>query len=269
MKNFVAVLLLTLLSFSTYGQVKTKILIGKVEDSLGVVVNANIININNKQGTFSNENGLFRIFATVGDTLQVSSIQHLTKKIKITDSLFKGDLAILKLKINVENLDEFELNRNKLRGSLGIDVNEVPDNKLDSIVGNALDFSNVDFSQEDRTIDATERVRPPVVNTMKGAMPMAGNGVSIGIPSKRSKKYWALRNELERKKNFPYKIMSELGGKFFFDDLKIPVDKYFHFLEYCNPLGIEKLHKQGDLLAVIKILRDESKNYLKVIEKNE
>ncbi|MGY0426867.1 MAG: hypothetical protein ACWIPI_08585 [Polaribacter sp.] len=72
---------------------------------------------------------------------------------------------------------------------------------------------------------------------------------------------------MARKKDFPYKIMSELGEKFFFEKLKIPVDNYFHFLEYCNPLGIEQLHKDGKLLDIIKIFERESKTYLKIINK--
>jgi hypothetical protein len=44
-------------------------------------------------------------------------------------------------------------------------------------------------------------------------------------------------------------------------------EKYFHFLEYCNPLGIENLHKEGKNLELIKILRTESISYLKIIKK--
>lgn len=269
MKKILLLLLLITFSFSGLSQQKTKILTGKIIDSIGVVVNANIINLKNKQGTFSNEQGNFRIFASVGDTLQFSSVQHLTKKVVITDAIFYAKSNVFKLKINIETLDEFELRRNNLQGKIGVDIKDVPNNKKDSLLRNAMDFSNVDFSKEDRTIDEIEKVRPNVVNTMQGAMPMAGNGLSIGLPSKRSKKYWALRKELEQKKNFPYKIMSELGEKFFFDELKIPVDKYFHFLEYCNPLGIEKMHTDGKILDIIKILRAESKGYLKLIEKND
>ncbi|MDP4599932.1 MAG: hypothetical protein NWS84_02165, partial [Polaribacter sp.] len=90
----------------------------------------------------------------------------------------------------------------------------------------------------------------------------------VSIAFKNSEKLWALRKELEQKKAFPYKLLAELGDKFFFDDLKIPLDNYFHFLEYCNPLGIEKMHKEGKLLEVIKIIRTESVTYLKII-KNE
>ena len=103
---------------------------------------------------------------------------------------------------------------------------------------------------------------------MDGAMPMIG-GATIVMPFKYSERLWALRKELAQKRAFPYKIMSELGEKFFFDELKIPIEKYFHFLEYCNPLGIEDLYKNGRTLEVIKILKEESESYLKIIKEQE
>ena len=60
--------------------------------------------------------------------------------------------------------------------------------------------------------------------------------------------------------------MSELGEKFFFEQLKIPVERYFHFLEYCNFLGIEDLHKDKRILDIIKIFQTESKTYLEIIK---
>jgi hypothetical protein len=58
-----------------------------------------------------------------------------------------------------------------------------------------------------------------------------------------------------------------LGEDFFFIQLKIPKERYYHFLEYCNPLGIEKKYKNGEILEVIEILKNESSNYLKIINK--
>ena len=131
-----------------------------------------------------------------------------------------------------------------------------------------MDFSKLDMSKGDFKTDEIDKMKPPIVNTMAGAMAMAGAGASISMPFKHSERLWALRKKLAQKKAFPYKILSELGEKFFFDELKIPIDKYFHFLEYCNPLGIEDLHKNGKMLDVIKILRRESISYQKII-KNE
>ncbi|MFY9243180.1 MAG: hypothetical protein WAO74_09145 [Polaribacter sp.] len=252
----------------SFSQERNKLISGAVIDSIGVVKNANIINLNTKQGTFSNDDGLFRIFVSEGDSLSFSSVQHLPKKIFISKKIIENKEIKVLLKSNIYELNEFDLKRHNLQGRLGIDVKDVKRDKRDSLLRNVMDFSNVNFKQKDFTVDEIERVRPPIVNTMEGAMPMIGAGATATIPFKYSERLWALRKNLAQKKEFPYKILSELGDKFFFDELKIPIDNYFHFLEYCNPLGIENLHKNGNVLEVIKILRQESVSYKEII-KNE
>jgi len=249
-----------------FSQEKKQLIRGKIQDSIGIVKNANVINLKTKQGTFSSDEGFYRIFVSKGDTLSFSSVQHLPKRIVVTEKILEQNGTDILLKSNIYELDEFDLKRHNLMGRLGIDTKEVPRDVQDSLLRNVMDFSNVNFAEKDFTIDEIEKVRPPIVNTMAGSIPMTGAGASANIPFKGSEKLWALRKELAQKKAFPYKILSELGEKFFFDELKIPVDRYFHFLEYCNPLGIENLHKEGRQLEVIKILRAESEPYLKLIK---
>lgn len=265
-KLLLSSLLLFLVTYVS-GQERKKLITGKVSDSLGIVKNANIINLKTKQGTFSSDGGLFRIFVSKGDTLRFSSIQHQIKKVVITDAIFENKEISVRLKSNIYTLDEFNLKRHNLMGILGADSKDVPKDVRDSLLRNFLDFSNVDFSEIDPTVDAIEKVRPPVVNTMEDAIQMAGAGAAVVMPFKDSERLWALRRKLAQKKAFPYKVLSELGEKFFFDELKIPIERYFHFLEYCNPLGIEDLHKEGRILELIKILRTESVSYLKIIKK--
>ena len=74
---------------STFSQEKNKIITGKILDSLGIVKNANVINLKTNQGTFSNDNGIFRIFVSEGDTLSLSSIQHISKKVIITKNIIE------------------------------------------------------------------------------------------------------------------------------------------------------------------------------------
>ena len=261
---FSSFLLLFVTVFSA--QEKRILISGKVSDSLGIVKNANIINLKTKQGTFSNDQGLFRIFVSKGDTLSFSSIQHKLKKIKVTKQILDNKEITIVLKSNVYVLDEFDLKKHNLIGRLTSDSKDVPRDTRDSLLRNVMNFSNVDFSEKDFSVDEITKAKPPLVNTMAGAMPMAGAGASVVIPFKASERLWALRKKLAQKKAFPYKILSELGEKFFFDELKIPIDRYFHFLEYCNPLGIEDLHKEHRILELIKILRTESVSYLKIIK---
>jgi hypothetical protein len=267
LKKLFSFFFILLISFSFFAQKKNIILSGKVIDSLGIVKNANIINLKTNQGTFSNDEGLFRIFVSEGDSVQFSSIQHYTKKIKINTQIFNDKNIEITLTASTYVLDEFELKKHNLSGRLGIDTKNVPIDKKDSLLKKVMDFSKVNMKivEGDDYIDT--RVRPQIV-TVDPTARFAGAGATANIAFKYSEKLWALRKELERKKAFPYTLLSELGDKFFFDDLKIPLDNYFHFLEYCNPLGIEKMHKEGRLLEVIKILKTESVTYLKII-KNE
>ncbi|WP_088322681.1 hypothetical protein [Polaribacter tangerinus] len=263
-KLFLLVLIFN--SFFLCSQERRTLINGKVSDSLSTVKNANIINLKTAQGTFSSENGIFRIFVKAGDSLRISSIQHKTSFVKITKEIILNKLLSVRLNNQTIVLDTFELKRHNLMGSLSIDSKSVPTNKKDSLLNAVMDFSEVDMKVVELP-DDMDKVKPPIVNTMSGAIAMAGAGATANIPFKYSERLWALRKKLARKKAFPYKILSQLGEKFFFEELKIPVDNYFHFLEYCNPLGIENLHKEKKLLEVIKIFQTESKSYLEIIKK--
>lgn len=251
---------------SSLSQEKNTLISGKVIDSLSVIKNANIINLNTNQGTSSNNNGEFRIFVKLGDSIRISSIQHITKIAIINKYNTDNKTLTISLKSNIYQLEEFELKRHNLSGRLGIDTKNVRINKKDSLLRNVMDFSKVNMKivEADDYID--KRVRPQIVRTDPNAA-FVGAGTSISMPFAYSKKLWALRRKLSQQKAFPSKILSELGDKFFFDELKIPIEKYFHFLEYCNPLGIENLHKEGKVLELIKVLRQESISYHKIIKK--
>ena len=196
MKNTLLFLFLVF-HLTSFTQERKKLITGSVNDSLGIVKNANIINLSSKQGTFSNDNGKFRIFVSKGDTLRISSVQHKIEKVFISKKIFDKKEINITLKSTVYTLDEIELKRHNLKGTLELDVNEVPKNERDSILRDVMDFSNINFKKQDNTIDEIKRAKPPLVNTMEGAMPMAGAGASVSIPFKHSEKLWALRKKIQ------------------------------------------------------------------------
>ena len=156
-------LFFTIISLS---QEKRTLITGKVVDSLGIVKNANIINLKTNQGTFSSDTGHFSIYVAIGDALQISSIQYVTKEITISKKSIENKSLNIKLIPNTYVLDEFELKRNHLMGRLGVDINAVPTDKRDSLLRNVMDFSNVDFKQKDFRIDENDRANAKVVNTV-------------------------------------------------------------------------------------------------------
>ncbi|WP_252191142.1 hypothetical protein [Polaribacter sp. Q13] len=211
-------LFILFITFTSLSQ-ETKILLsGKVTDSLGAVQNANIINLEKKQGTFSFDDGHFKIYASEGDSLQISTIQYTTRKIIISKEIIDSKTLTIKLKRHTYVLDAFDLKRNNLTGSISIDLKEVPTDRRDSLLQNTLDFSKIDFKIVDTRIDENLRMKPPIVNTVANSF--SGGGGSTSIPFKF--KDLILKRELNRKKGVPNKILSELGEQFFFEELKIP-----------------------------------------------
>ena len=260
----VLLILLYLVVFTSFSQERRTLVVGEIVDSLNVVKNANIINLETNQGTFSSDSGFFRMFVKKGDSLRISSIQHITKFIVIDKTAINTKTVTVNLIENTVVLDTFELKRNHLSGRLGIDSKSVPANKKDSLLRERMDFSKINMKVV-APDDHIDDMKPPLNNVDPTAR-FAGVGGGVTIPFKDSARLWALRKELARRKAFPYKILSELGEKFFFEKLKIPIEKYFHFLEYCNSLGIEELHKDKKVLDIIKIFQSESKTYLEIIK---
>ena len=268
---FILILFIGILN--TFSQKARNFLYADVKDKIGVVYNAHIINLNTKQGTFTNEDGEFRILAKENDSLQISFVGYKT----IIYTVKKTNFGMLKksfvLKKETYILDEVELKKTNLIGSLELDVKETPDDKINNLVTDLVNgIKKIDFRKDVvSNIDQIDRMKAP--NMQKQTDPVskfagAGANISFGKDQYAEAKR-ELRKKIIFKENFPKMLLSRFGGKFFFVDLQIPKEKYYHFLEYCNPLDIEELYKSGKILELIKILQQESKTYLKVINLHE
>jgi hypothetical protein len=247
-----------------FSQNKPHFIKGSIKDSLGVVANANVLNLQTTEGTFSSDKGNFELFAFLGDSIQISSVPHKTKIIVISKTDIENKNIEITLQIKVTQLDEFELKQNNLSGSLTSDLKKVPVKIRDSILEKNMNY--IKNAKNGKLIPdiIDTRVMPPMndVDPISGnaARPSGGKGIaSRGLKKERTKK--AHFNYIRA---FPKKILTDLGEDFFFVQLKIPKERYYHFLEYCNPLGIEKKYKNGEILEVIEILKNESSSYLKI-----
>ena len=265
-------LLLLLITFKTTAQKNQKFLYASVNDNLGSIPNVHIINLNTKQGTFTNDTGEFRILAKPNDTLRLSFVGYKTRNFIVKNNHF----GIVENKIELEKelieLDEVQIKKHYLTGSLSLDLKQTPKDIAKTKSKNALDFSKINFKESVISdIDVINRGKAP--NMRKETDPTAkfagvGGGISSGL-DKYSQDLKRTRKEISFKEDFPKKLLSEFGSHFFFTELKIPKEKYLHFLEYCNSLEIEKLYKNGNILKVINILQQESYTYLKTIKEKE
>ena len=266
-KNLISIFLL-ISAISTKAQQDNFWLYGKLKDSSSVVKNANIINLKTNKGTFSNDFGDYKIIVSVGDTLQFTSVQHKTVYRIVNDFVYRSEILDVFLTSSTYELDEVVLKTNDLDGFLSLDLKKTPEDKRAEALKKTMNFSNVNMKAIYNGDYIDQRVRPPMNNVDPTAM-FAGAGGGVSIPVKFSERLWALRRNLDFKTNFPKKLLSEFGEPFFENDLKIPTDNYYNFLEYCNPLGIEDLFKQNRKIELINVLKKESISYLLLLNKNE
>ncbi|WP_299134017.1 carboxypeptidase-like regulatory domain-containing protein [uncultured Tenacibaculum sp.] len=265
MKN-ISFLILLLISINLCSQNERRYIHGKILDKIGILPNVHIINLNTKHGTYTNSNGDFKIPAKVNDSLRFSYVGYETKVINVLDKYFGMHDNTFFIKKIAYTLNEVEIKKHNLQGSITSDIRKTPEDKREEALRKTMDFSKVDMSVVEPNDHIDERVRPHIVNTDPTAN-FEGVGATAIIPFGYSKRLWALRKELAIKKGMPAKLLAELGEKYFFEELQIPPERYYHFLEYCNPLGIEQLHKEGETLKIIKILTTEHIKYLEIIKK--
>lgn len=244
------------------------VFVGTITDDLGVVSGAHIINKTTNTATYSLNDGSFSISSKENDTILISYVGYKTKTIILNKTHFGIKKSEFKLSKDVVELNEIELKRHNLLGSLALDVKQTPEDYKAKALKNTMDFSNVDMKAKTKDDHIDKFVRPHIVETDPTKKLSLGAGAKIGMPFKYSERLWALRKELAFKESFPEKLLHEFGEEFFFQKLKIPVDKYTQFIDYCSFLNIENLYKQNKKLEIIKIFTLEHKKFLESIKSN-
>ena len=254
MKTKLWTCLFVVFSFSTLiAQNKEILLFGKVKSANEQMGGINILNLNSRLGTSTNDDGEFNIPVKINDTLLISSVQFERKKVVITQTLFKNEQIIFTLLPAVNNLDEVFLHG--FSGNLSVDSKKTP---KDTVPNMNFSFNPKDIAKfkPDITNDAS---KPPDARQMTDPTFMQGGaGASATIPDYYMIAQRKLKKELNQKKEFPQRIIKELGINYFTNTLQIPEEKLNHFLYYCQHREIVKLYYEGNLLRVIEILKEES-----------
>jgi hypothetical protein len=253
---------LLFIALNCYGQQSYKMLTGRLLNYKKPISNAAIINLNTQLGTISDESGIFTINAKLNDTLLITSIQYQPKKIVINNKILNSFKPIvIQLVPSVTILKEVFVRR-KITGDLALDVKNTPKDKTPksnfSISTNEIKAFSFKYITPDYT-------KPPNAETFTNPIQMVGVGGSASIPDKRYEKLKRFKKIMHQKKEFPTKIVETLGLSFFIKELKIPKEKINHFLAYCEYKNIIEKYYEHQLLDVIKILQDESKNYNKQV----
>ncbi|AMC09864.1 hypothetical protein Lupro_00670 [Lutibacter profundi] len=243
--------------FSTincFTQEKRTSITGEIISVHKVVSNINILNLNTKLGSVSNNFGEFELKVAVNDTILFSSIQYQTLKILITKNIIETKKLKVHLTPLVNILNEVFLE--SLSGNLDIDIKSVP---KDTFPKHNFVFKLSDLSKK-LGPDIHGFLKAPNAQNMTDPIKMRSNGGAT-LPDFRMIKLRKLKSDLLKKKEFPSKIKKELGLDFFTINLKIPKERINNFIAYCEYRAIIHKYYNHRLLEVIEILQQESKIY--------
>lgn len=147
-------------SFQLTAQKSNVFLHGIVRDSLNLIKDVHVVNLNKSKGTYSNDYGRYRIAVSLGDTLEFSSIQFETIKRVITDGVFFSKKLNLILKNKNYVLKEVTVKKHNLIGDLKADRKKVSKDTI-AIKGRKLSniIDNVSKESQKGILNSTKVTR--------------------------------------------------------------------------------------------------------------
>lgn len=253
--------LFVLIALNAFAQKNQHLITGVVKESKKVVKNAHIVNLSTKQGTFSNDLGKYRIYASIGDSLQITSIQHKTDYKVISNFDIDRKEVNIYLIPNTYELDEIVIKKHDLTGNLLIDRKKTPvdvNKKYEKSINELIEG----YSIHDIMKIPTKDIKPD----FRGVDPtrkFEGVGGAIGFSTgNRAKKKL---KKLTSNTFTTEKVIKEFGKDFFLE-LGFKEKEIYSFIDFCKKYGIRNLYEQNKLLQLIDLFKEKSIQYLKEIK---
>ena len=262
-------MVLLISSSHLFAQKSNVFLKGMVRDSLNLIKDVHVINLNTLKGTYSNDYGQYRITVSLGDTLEFTSVQFETVKKIITDRIFFSKKLNIILKNKNYVLNEVNVKKHDLIGDLSIDRKRVPKDTI-ALKGRKLSniIENISKESQKGILNKPIKKHSELAETsMKNTDPSRAfnganlmgivNGLFSLIPKNKKKKL----SKKELNEFLKNKILTDFGNSFF-EELNIKNNQITKFLEYCMQFNVEKLYEENKKLDLIKLLEDKSINFL-------
>ncbi len=243
---FVTIVFLVFVYSNSLAQKKAVMLNGNVRGDSIVLPDINIVNLTSNLGTSSDKNGNYTMYASIGDSIQFSSVAYRQRIIKISDSHIESKTLVVYLEQGINELDEVEIGQ-KMRLNLG---------KVSLPKGAVLDNDNTTLKN--------------APNTRKFTDPTYGNsGVNFSEITKLLTNN-IFQNRKERKEEemhikkqkqiFLENVYNNVGIDFFTVHLNIKEEEIYLFLYYCEDNGLSDFYNSDEFLLKDFIIK-QSKKY--------
>lgn len=217
---------------------------GKVFFDSTPLKDINVLDKNTLKGVATDENGAFKLWAKLGDSVLFSSLSFQNRIIVITENHVKEKYMEVYLELGFTELDEIEL-----------------------VQWFRLELGDVAIDERTRlSNDQTDDYRPP--NASYFTDPNARHeGISARsiyrALTKNSRHKKAEQKKLDEKMailiaQFPDKLKDSYGEEFFTITLAIPEDEVNLFLDFCVGNGLSEFYDQNEFLIKDFLIKQSS-----------
>ncbi len=206
-----------------------------IADSISV----NIYNISKNKGVINDNEGYFKILATINDTISFSSIQHKNFSLKITKDHIENPYMEIIMESKVETLNEVFISSSGLSGNLKNDLMKIP---LKEYIDGRI-YGGKRIIPLTSTQRAFKKVNSgainKIVNTINGKIKKAKQNIL-----------------LENKTILVTKVRSRFSEDFFVEELGVSMDYIQDFMNYCAAdirfIAFTKIESSLELISFFK-----------------
>jgi len=250
MKLFKSIIIFLFFAQSFAQTTTLTLLKGKITSQIKELNDVYVANLRSESIIITDKNGNFSMFVKVGDTLQFSGLQIVTKKSVITENDITKQLYVVSLEAKVNPLDEVEIKQYKNINAVSLGILQRP--------------AKV-YTPAERKLRTAEELHwySPLL------IPLGGMSVD-GLLNSISGRTAMLKKELkiEKKEYLLKKIEYMFKEEYFLENLKIPKEYLRGFWYYAveDQKLEEALNAKKKMMARF-IFSDLATNYLEIIKK--
>ncbi|QBZ96747.1 hypothetical protein [Flavobacterium sangjuense] len=234
----------------TFAQTPTLTLLkGKITSQIKELNDVNVANLRSESTTTTDKSGNFSMFVKVGDTLQFSGLQIVTKKAVITENDIAKQLYVQSLEAKVNALDEVEIKQYPNINAVSLGILQKP----------AKVYTPAE--RKLRTAGEFHWYSPLLIPF--GGMPADGLINSISGRTAMLKKELAI----EKKEKLLLKIEYLFKEEYFLENLKIPKEYLRGFWYYAveDQKLVDALNAKNKIMARF-IFSDLATKYLEFLK---
>lgn len=224
---------------------------GKVTSQVKGLNEVNVVNLRSDSNTATDEYGNFSMFVKVGDSLQFSGLQIITKKVKIDENDLAKKIYVISVEAKAIPLDEVEVRTYPNINAVSLGILQRPAKVYTPAERRLKTASDLDPTASVGTMMGGSIGLDPIINAITGRTAMLKKELSV-----------------EKKEFLLKKIEYMFKEEYFLENLKIPKEYLRGFWYYAveDPKLEAALNSKNKMMARF-IFSDLATNYLEILKK--